>query len=297
MNPVIFNCVLLYLTVILLSLAQSRLRLLKDDPLTYVLLLVFVPFFVLGKAKGIKTWTELTGFEIFGYTIVMAYINAKRILPKVNEAYIFAYTLFHWYLLVDTANLKGVNFWVAVVLVISVYPTYLIVKSAFEHKKLDGRSKIILYYWFLFTIVFTYIDQVALDIVTPITTLTTISFSNSMVVLVSAIQLYFISTILSLLFVGIPFFHLSRSSNSFKVRWRSAMEDWREILTHKLDNYIEYQVSTVQVVYITIFSAILFYIDVVEGIRAILIFVYTVLLPLVFFYLKMTPKSNIEANG
>ena len=297
MNPIIFNCVLLYLTVIFLSLIQSRFRLIKDDPLTYFLLLIIMPFLLLGKAKGIKTWTGLTAFEIFGYTLVIAYFNAKRILPKINEGYIYAYTLFHWYLLYDTINIKGFNFWMILVLAISIYPTYLIIKSSFEHKILEQRSKIILYYWFLFTIGFTYADQVALDIVEPVMALTKIDFRNTMFVLFSAVQLYFISTILALMFVGIPFFHLDRSSDKWKVRWKRAMDDWREILTHKLDNYIEYQINVVQVIYITIFSLILFYIDTVENFRQILIFIYTVLLPVIFFYFKWTPKSNMGTDN
>jgi len=293
MNPVIVNCVILYLIVIFLSLIQSRFRLIKDDPFTYFLLLIIMPFLILGKAKGIKTWTGLTAFEIFGYTLIIAYFNAKRILPRINEGYIFAYTLFHWYLLYDTITIKGLNFWTVFVLIISVYPTYLIIRSSFEHKMLKQRNKIILYYWFLFTIGFTYADQVALDIVKPVTALTNIEVRNTMFLLFSAVQLYFISTILSLLFVGIPVFHFDRSSDSFKVRWERAKDEWREILTHKLDNYIEYQINLVQVVYIALLSGILFYIDAVENFRHILIFIYTVLFPVVFFYFKWTPKSNI----
>jgi hypothetical protein len=258
------------------------------------MLLVLLPILIFAKAKGIKTWTGLTAFEIFGYTLMIGYVNAKRILPRINEGYIYAYTLFHWYLLNDTINIKGFNFWLILVLSISIYPTYLIIKSSFEHKKLEQNSKIILYYWFLFTIGFTYADQVALDIVEPVTALTKIDFGNSMIILFSAVQLYFISTIFSLIFVGIPFFHLDRSSEKFKIRWKRAMIDWREILKHKLDNYIEYQISIVQVIYITVFSIVLFYIDTVESFRQILIFIYTVLLPVVFFYLKWTPKSNVE---
>lgn len=255
-----------------------------------------MPFLILGKAKGIKTWTDLTALEIFGYTLVIAYFNAKRILPRINEGFIYAYTLFHWYLLYDTIHIKGFNFWTILVLTISLYPTYLIIKSSLEHKILDQRSKIILYYWFLFTIGFTYVDQVAMDIIQPITALIKIDFSNTMFVFFSAIQLYFISTILALMFVGIPIFHLERSSDNFKVRWKKAMDDWREILTHKLDNYIEYQINIVHVIYITIFSGILFFIDSVENFRQILIFIYTVLLPLVFFYFKWTPERNIETE-
>lgn len=294
MNPIVVNCVLLYLTVVILSLIQSRLRIVKDDPTSFFLLLFLVPILVFAKAKGIKTWTGLTALEIFGYTFVIGCVNIKRILPRINEGYIYAYTLFHWYLLFDTINIKGFNFWLIVVLSISIYPTYLIIKSSFEHKKLEQNSKIILYYWFLFTIGFTYVDQIALDIVEPVTALTKIDFGNSMIILFSAVQLYFISTIFSLIFVGIPFFHLDRSSEKFKVRWKRAMNDWREILKHKLDNYIEYQINIVQVIYITVFSIVLFYIDTVENFRQILIFIYTVLLPVVFFYLKWTPKSNVE---
>lgn len=107
MNPVIFNCFLLYLFVILLSLLQSRLRLLKDDPATYIILLVVMPFLVLGKAKGIKTWEDLTMFEIVGYTLTISYLNAKRLLPKIHEGFIYAYTLLHWYLLFDAMNREG----------------------------------------------------------------------------------------------------------------------------------------------------------------------------------------------
>ena len=68
-NPVLFNCVLLYFTVILLSLVQSRFRIFKDDPWVFILLLILTPIFVLGKTKNIKTWTGITGAEIWGWTI------------------------------------------------------------------------------------------------------------------------------------------------------------------------------------------------------------------------------------
>jgi hypothetical protein len=253
-----------------------------------------MPFLILGKAKGIKTWTGLTGIEIFGYTLFVAYLNAKSILPKINEGYIYAYTLFHWYLLYDTINLKGFNTFLVIILLISIYPTFLIIKSSFEFKVLKPTSKIVLYYWFLFTIAFTYIDQVALEIVDPILALSSLSFKNTMVVLLSAVQLYFISTVLSLLFVGVPFFHLDRSSDSFSMRWKKAMKDWREILTHKLDNFIEYQINIVHVIYITICSLFLFYFDTVGQLRQVLIFIYNVVLPVVFFYFKWSPEKNID---
>lgn len=297
MNPVIFNCVLLYLTVIILSLVQSRFRLIKDDPWVYLIVVLITPFMILGKVKGVKTWTELTALEVFGYTLVIAMMNAKRILPKINEAYIFAYTLFHWYLLFDTIAIKGFNFWTILVVILSVFPTFLIVRSAFEHKALSKRNKIILYYWFLFTIIFTYIDQVALNIVTPILTLFSIDIKSTLIVLSSAVQVYFISTILSLAFIAVPVFHLERSSLPFKVRWKKAMDEWRTILNFKLDNYIEYQINTIQVIYIAGLSGVLFYIDAMENIRHTLIFIYTVVLPLVFFYLKWSPGNNLEEDS
>lgn len=297
MNPIFFNCLLLYLSVIFISLLQSRFKLIKDDPVTYFILLLIVPFIVLGKAKSVKTWTGLTAFEVFGYTLVMAYMNAKRIVPKVNEGYIYAYSLFHWYLLYDTIILKGFNFLTILVLGISIYPTFLILRSSFEHKILSRRNKIILYYWFLFTIVFTYLDQVALEIVQPVFELREINFTNTIIVLYSAIPLYFVATTFALLFVGIPAVHLDRSSRSFKERWSEAMEEWRQIVSHKLENYVEYQINFVQVFFLTVSSAILFYVDYMQNIRQFLIFIYTVLIPLVFFYLKVTPKSNIETES
>jgi hypothetical protein len=296
MNPIVFNCIFLYLAVIALSLIQSRFRLVKDNPIEYLMLLLIGPFIVLGKAKGIKTWTGLTGMEIFGYTLFITFLNPKRILPRINEGYIYAYTLFHWYLLFDTFLLKGLNFWTGLVLVLSVYPTYLIIRSSFESKKLIQRDKIILYYWFLFTIAFTYADQVALDLIEPVVALDDISIRSSSIVMFSAVQLYFVSTMLSLLFVGIPFFHLDRTSDTWNIRWKRVMDEWGEVLKHKLDSYVEYQINFAQVVYVTLMSAVLFYIDRVENFRQVLIFCYTVVFPLVFFYLRWTPKTNLETE-
>jgi hypothetical protein len=299
MNPIFFNCLLLYLIVVSLSLLQSRFKVFKEGPLFFLFTVFVMPFLVLGKlSKGGRmiTWVELTSFEVFTFTLMMAYLSTKHILPKVNEGYIYAYTLFHWYLLADTINITGLNFWLIIVIIISVYPTFLIIKTSLEHKVLERRNKIILYYWFLFTIIFTYVDQVALDIIKPVLQLTNISFANSIIVLVSAAQVYFISTVLSLLFVAIPIFHLDRSSRSFKVRWKEAKEECRDILEHKLDNYIEYQVSTVQVFNITVFSGVLFWIDATSDFRPYLIFIYTVVMPLVFFYFKWSPENNVEMD-
>lgn len=294
MNPILFNCILLYLSVIFLSLLQSRFSLIKDNPVSYIVLVLITPFIIAGKLRKIRTWTAITGFEIFGYTLIIAYINVKSIVPRINEGYVYAYTLFHWYLLIDTINIKGLNFWKIIVAVISLYPTVLIVKSAFEFDLVNRRNKIILYYWFLFTVAFTYINQVALDIVQPIIALYEINFTNTLIVLTSAVQLYFISTILSLIFIAIPVFHLDRSGAAFKTRWRNAMRDWKEVLKHKLDNYIDYQISNIQVLYITIISGVLFYIDAVSNFRPFLILIYTVVIPLIFFYLKWTPEKNID---
>jgi len=293
-NPVVFNCILLYLTVIFLSLVQSRFRILKDDPWLFFLLLILSPLLVLGKMKNIKTWTGITGFEIWGWTLALAFLNSKRIVPKINEGYIYAYTLFHCYLLIDTINVVGFNFWTILVSIISIYPTILIVKSSLEHKKLEYKNKLILYYWFLFAISFTYIDQVSLDIIVPILALHEVSFWTTTYVLITAVQLYFIATSLSLLFVGIPIFHLSRSSEKWKVKWSKAKSEWKEIVNYKLGNYVEYQISFIEFFLITLFSMILFYIDSAYDFRLFLILFYTVIFPLIFFYFKSTPDENIE---
>ncbi len=293
-NPVLFNCVLLYLTVVLLSLLQSRFRLVKDDPWVFCILAVLMPILIFGKVAKLKTWTSITGFEIWGWTIVLAYLNPKRIVPRINEGYIYAYTLFHWYLLVDTIITEGLGFWLGLVLAISVYPTILILKSALEHKKLSYRNKLTLYYWFLFAITFTYIDQVSLDIIQPILALNEVNFATTTYVLITAVQLYFIATSFSLLFVGIPFFHLDRSWDSWKVRWARAKSEWKETVNHKLGNFVEYQISFVQFFYITLISTVLFYLDYIYNFRLYLIFCYTVIFPLIFFYIKYTPDTNLE---
>jgi hypothetical protein len=293
-NPVLFNCVLLYLTVVLLSLLQSRFRIVKDDPFTFFLMVFLTPLLMFGKAAKLKTWTSITGAEIFGWTLILSYMNPKRIVPRINEGYIYAYTLFHWYLLVDTITAKGLGFWLGLVLAISIYPTILIVKSALEHRKLSYRDKLILYYWFLFAITFTYIDQVSLDIIKPILALYEVNFATTTYVLITGIQLYFISTSFSLLFVGIPIFHLDKSSDKWKVRWARAKREWKEIVNHKLGNFVEYQISFVQFFYITLISAVLFYLDYTYNFRLYLIFFYTVIFPIIFFYIKYTPETNLE---
>ncbi len=294
MNPVIFNCITLYLAVVFISVLQSRFRIIKDNPGVFFLLLFLGPVLVLGKAKGLKTWTELTGFEIWGWTLLLAYFNPKRILPRINEGYIYSYTLFHWYLLVEAIQFKGFNFWLLFVVVISCFPTFLIVKAVLQHKRLGYAEKLVLYYWFLFAISFTYIDQVALDIFTPILALYEINFANSSYVLMTAIQLYFIATSFSLLFIGIPLFYLEKGSAPLKVRWRNAMNDWREVVSHKLGNFVEYQIDIYQFILITIVSGTLFYLDHAYNFRLYLILLYTVLFPLVFFYLKWSPDENLE---
>lgn len=293
-NPVVFNCALLYVTVVLLSILQSRFRIIIDNPTWFFILLIVTPLLMYAKAAKVKTWTELTGFEIFAWTLMLAYFNPKRILPRINEGYIYAYTLFHWYLLIDTITIEGIRFWLGFVLVLSIYPTVLIIKSTLEHKLLTYSNKLILYYWFLFAVIFTYIDQVAMDIIHPILALPEINFISTAYVLITAAQLYFISTTLSLLFVGIPFFHLDRSFDKWRVRWARAKRDWKEIVKHKLGNYVEYQISGLQLFYISLLSAFLFYLDFTYGIRLYLIFFYTVLFPIIFFYMKYTPEANVD---
>ncbi len=296
MNPVAFNCIFLYITVVILSLLQSKFRIYKDDPFSFIIYLILTPIVVFGKAGKIGTWTGITGFEIFAWTLILAFMNPKSIVPRINEGYIYAYTLFHWYLLSRTIEQKGFTYLLIFLSAISIYPTLLICKSALEHKKLSFRNKLTLYYWFLFAIVFTYIDQVALDIIEPILAVHKINAITILYILITAIQLYFISTSFSLIFVGIPFFHLDKSWDSFKVRWKRAKEEWRETVSHKLDNYIEYQISKSQFFLITVISFFLFTLDYYYNCRLILILFYTVIFPIVFFYVKWTPEENIEEN-
>jgi hypothetical protein len=150
-----------------------------------------------------------------------------------------------------------------------------------------------LYYWFLFAISFTYIDQVSLDIIQPILALNQVNVESTTYVLVTAVQLYFIATSFSLLFVGIPVFHLPNNSAPFKERWAQAICDWKDILFHKLGNFVEYQISFAQFVYITLLSAVLFYCDYTYDFRLYLIFFYTVIFPIIFFYIKYSPDTNL----
>lgn len=297
MNPVIFNCVLLYILVVGLSVVQSRFKIVKDSPLTFVLLLIFTPILVIGKAKGRMSWAELTGMEIWAWTLMIALFNARHMLPRINEGFIYAYTLFHWYLLIEAIDVKGFNLLLGTITGISVYPTFLIIKSAFEHKRLEATDKIILFYWFLFTISFTYIDQVALNVIRPILAMVEISGRSILYVVFTAVQLYFIAASFTLLMAGIPVFHMERSGDSFSVRWKKAMASWRKLLRHKLDNYIEYQISTLQVVYITAGSLVLFYLDANYQFRPYMIAIYTVVLPLIFFYFQSVPEENIETES
>jgi Na+/H+ antiporter NhaC len=134
-----------------------------------------------------------------------------------------------------------------------------------------------------------------MDIIKPLLTDYEITLKSTLLIFLSAVQLYFISTVLSLLFVGIPIFHMDRTSQPLKVRWARAMKDWRKLLKCKLDNYIEYQINTIQVVYITITSGFLFLIDAsYAGARAFSIIIYTIILPLIYFYFKEVPEQNIE---
>ncbi len=294
MNPVVINCILLYFTVLIISLVQSRLKIFTDNPKLYILLIIVTPIIVLGKAKNIHTWTGLTSFEIFGYTIMLAFLNVKRVLPRINEGYIYAYTLLHWYLLLDTIIYSGWNFWLISTFVISLYPTYITIKTSLEHKLVSRVDKIILFYWFLFTISFTYIDQVALEVIEPVTALYEVSLLSVIIVFISALQLYFMSTVLTLLFIAIPLFYLDKSGGSFRKRWQDAMADYKITLTYKIGSYIDYQISRLEVIAITIISGILFYIDHVTDFRGYLVLIYILVLPLIFFYYKWSPSPNIE---
>jgi hypothetical protein len=293
MNAVVINCTLLYVLVIVFSLFQTRFKLITDSPITFFIFIFLFPIIIYWKAvaKGINTWTELTGFEIFAYTLIWSFINAKFLVPRINEGYILAYTLFHWYLLADTISLKGFNFWMIFVLTISIIPTILVFKASFEHKMLSQKQKIILYYWFLFTIIFTYIDQAALKIITPIIAMESVDFASTAYICITAVQLYFISTTLSLLFVGMPFFHVSNSTP-----WKQAVKECAEIRKHKLDNYIEYQISMTTSLSIIVVSGLLFYLDYEYNFRSYLIAFYTLVLPLIFFYFKWTPNINSNKN-
>lgn len=58
--------------------------------------------------------------------------------------------------------------------------------------------------------------------------------------------------------------------------------------------FVEYQINTMQLIVITAVSVMFFYIDYKTNARPVLNFIYTVALPIVFFYMKYTPKENLE---
>ena len=93
---------------------------------------------------------------------------------------------------------------------------------------------------------------------------------------------------MSLLFVGIPFFHMSNTT-----KWSEAVKECAEIRKHKMDNYIEYQISLMASISIIAVSGLLFYLDFKFNFRQYLIAFYTLIFPLLFFYIKWTPKSNL----
>lgn len=290
MNPVVFHCVLLFCLIILLSVFQSRFKVITHSPWTFILIIILVPFLVYFKvsSKGHNySWEALTGFEIFGYTLIWSYLNARFFVPKINEGYILAYTLFYWYLLLDTILLKGFNYWMIFFTIISVLPTIIVLRAAFERKVLNRTNKLVIYYWFLFTIIFTFIDQTALDIIVPISVGKQVTVASVLHVFIMSIQLYFISTMLSLLYIGIPIFHMGRGTS-----WKQAKKECNEIRKYKLDNYVEYQISVVTAICIILVSGLLFYLDYQFNFRNYLILFYTLLFPIVFFYLKLAPRES-----
>jgi hypothetical protein len=276
-----------------MSLLQSKFKIVKESPIGFVFIIVVLPILIFGKAasRGIHTWTGIAGAEIMGYTLVLAYMYAKHIMPKINEAYIYVYTLLHWYFLLENISNIGWNFWLMATFIVSVYPTFLILKNVFIYKELTRRNKAILFYWFLFTVLFTYADQMALNIIAPVLTQYEISIASIFVIFLSAIQLYFMATTLTLLFLGVPLFHGGNGDT-----WKEKMRDWRKLLAHKLNSYVEYQVSWQIVVLITIISLALFYYDYNNDFRSELIYIYTIVFPIIFFYFKISPENSLKEN-
>ena len=73
------------------------------------------------------------------------------------------------------------------------------------------------------------------------------------------------------------------------------MQDWKKLLQHKLDHYIEYQINYIQVIYISCGSLLLFYMDAsYVFMRPYTIIIYTIVLPLVYFYFKAVPAANLD---
>jgi hypothetical protein len=293
MDPFTFYTFFIFGVTVLLSALQSRFKIVREYPIVFWSMVFFIPVFTM--LHGPMENMSITGFHVAIFTLILAYINPQRMSPRVNEGYIYAYTLFHWYLLIMTLIETGITFWLGVVLVISILPTHLIVKAIFQHDRLEYAEKVILYYWFLFTVIFTFIDQVAMGIVHPFMDMHMVSWENTLYALITAIQLYFIAACFSLIFVGIPLFHIERSGGTLSGRWRRATRECRELRKLKLGNFIEYQISMKEFLVITGISICLFALDLAsEDFRQPLIFVYTVIFPAVFFYLRLTPKENLE---
>jgi hypothetical protein len=80
--------------------------------------------------------------------------------------------------------------------------------------------------------------------------------------------------------------------------WSEAVRECAEIRKHKLDNYIECQISLTESLSIIAVSGLLFYLDYKFNFRQYLIAFYTLVFPLLFFYFKWTPISNMtKARG
>lgn len=289
MWPELINGLVLYFGVIVIMLLQTRFQPVRETPWLFGIMTVLLPVWLYFRFNhhDPDTLVFTTWYVLAVYVIFMTFHSSRNASPVLNETYILTYTLLFWYVFISSIIETGFNPWWLLVPAIGIVPTFVILKASFQHKKLSELEKLILIYWFLFTVVFNYVDQFFLGHVHPALTSHAVSFEHISALLFTATQLYFIGTAAALFLGSLPLFRFGKHTT-----WKEAVKNAHEVRGNKLNAFVDFQAHPILSMTVIVCSILVFFLDYAFGLRAYVMLLYFFVFPLVFFYLKWSPENK-----
>lgn len=294
MGPISAYSLLFQLLIILLSIWQTRMSILKKWNWAFWAGVFFSFLFTLVAYEGIGSNPIIALLFTAYWTFLLTFTQPKQVAPKMNEAYIYLYTLYFWYVLGSDIYQNPNNLLLYGFAAIAMYPSLLILRACFSPKVLESNQKVVLFFWFLVCVIFIYLNEVFVKNLFPYMAVHKYSFVGFTYTLISAVQVYFMAIIISFALISNPIAHLDRDGRSFATRWKEAKRDSKKIIETALQQYINFQLSKLQWLYLTLGSFFIFYLDAIYEAHLYTLLLYTLVMPLVYFYFKWSPPDNTE---
>jgi len=155
MDKEILLMIMLFLGVLIECFSLLGKKPNKVSVFTFVGMLIYMAFLLIipryQEAQFINQILNVTQTFAVVFAFLFIAIFLKEVLKNLNESIIASLTLSFW-LLIFTKMMQGTLAWphLIIAILISVIPSYLIIKAVFSPEKISKQKKTLLYAWFLF---------------------------------------------------------------------------------------------------------------------------------------------------